>query len=192
MQHPAKPLAGRKEAASAGADAHQYLTFQLGGEMYAVGILCVKEIIEYGSLTSIPMMPDFIRGVINLRGSVVPVIDLAARFGSETSRVGRRTCIVIIELHDGEALQDIGIVVDAVNEVIDIPAADIEPAPAFGVRIRTDFIDGMGKIAGRFVVILDINRVLSVEEMTQLSLLGQENGSEAGGLPRLAQHGQPI
>lgn len=166
-------------AAGGGMDARQYLTFQLAGEMYAVGILHVKEIIEYGTLTGIPMVPNFIRGVINLRGSVVPVIDLAARFGGENSRIGRRSCIVIVELHDGEALQDIGIVVDAVNEVIDIPAADIEPPPAFGVRIRTDFIAGMGKVAGRFVIVLDIKRVLSVEEMAQISQLAQSDGDAA-------------
>ena len=140
----------------------QYLTFTLGGEMFAVGILNVKEIIEYGNLTEIPMMPTFIRGVINLRGSVVPVIDLAARFGGNSSELGRRTCIVIVEVADGELQHDIGIMVDAVSEVLDIPGSEIEPPPTFGAKIRADFIFGMGKFNGKFVIILNINNVLSI------------------------------
>ena len=147
----------------------QYLTFALGSEMFAVGILNVKEIIEYGNLTEIPMMPAFIRGVINLRGSVVPVIDLSARFGGSQTEVGRRTCIVIVEVEDDEAKHDIGIMVDAVSEVLDIPGSEIEPPPAFGAKIRADFIFGMGKVAGKFVIILNINKVLSVEEIAILT-----------------------
>ena len=147
----------------------QYLTFALGGEMFAVGILHVKEIIEYGNLTEIPMMPTFIRGVINLRGAVVPVIDLAARFGGKSTELGRRTCIVIVEVPDGDAHHDIGIMVDAVSEVLEIPGREIEPPPSFGAKIRADFIFGMGKVAGKFVIILEINRVLSVEEIAQLT-----------------------
>jgi purine-binding chemotaxis protein CheW len=147
----------------------QYLTFALGSEMFAVGILNVKEIIEYGNLTEIPMMPAFIRGVINLRGSVVPVIDLSARFGGSQTEVGRRTCIVIAEVEDDEAKHDIGIMVDAVSEVLDIPGSEIEPPPAFGAKIRADFIFGMGKVAGKFVIILNINKVLSVEEIALLT-----------------------
>ncbi len=157
-----------RQFSSAG-DLHQYLTFALGGEMYAVGILNVKEIIEYGNLTEIPMMPAFIRGVINLRGAVVPVIDLAVRFGGAPSTVQRRTCIVIVEMRQEDLRQDIGIMVDAVSEVLEIPASEVEPPPAFGARIRTDFISGMGKINNKFVIILDIERVLSVEEMATLA-----------------------
>ena len=155
----------------------QYLTFALGSEMFAVGILNVKEIIEYGNLTEIPMMPAFIRGVINLRGSVVPVIDLAARFGGSQTEVGRRTCIVIVEVEDDDAKHDIGIMVDAVSEVLDIPCSEIEPPPAFGAKIRADFIFGMGKVAGKFVIILNINKVLSVEEIALLT--GAEGVAEA-------------
>ncbi len=147
----------------------QYLTFLLGGEMFAVGILNVKEIIEYGHLTEIPMMPAFIRGVINLRGSVVPVIDLSARFGGKTTEVSRRTCIVIVEVSDGEMRHDIGIMVDAVSEVLDIPGSEIEPPPSFGAKIRADFIFGMGKVGGKFVIILNIDRVLSVDEIAMLT-----------------------
>ena len=162
----------------------QYLTFTLGGEMFAVGILNVKEIIEYGNLTEIPMMPAFIRGVINLRGSVVPVIDLAARFGGNPSELGRRTCIVIVEVADGELQHDIGIMVDAVSEVLDIPGSEIEPPPSFGAKIRADFIFGMGKVAGKFVIILNINKVLSVEEIAAITSTGKTPGeadSLAGG-----------
>ena len=157
----------------------QYLTFALSGEMFAVGILNVKEIIEYGSLTEIPMMPSFIRGVINLRGSVVPVIDLAARFGGKSAEAGKRTCIVIVEVNDEEARHDIGIMVDAVSEVLDIPGSEIEPPPTFGARIRADFIFGMGKVAGKFVIILNINKVLSIEEIAELTSSGPETSALA-------------
>ncbi|MCC2868630.1 chemotaxis protein CheW [Accumulibacter sp.] len=155
----------------------QYLTFVLGGEMFAVGILNVKEIIEYGQLTEIPMMPAFIRGVINLRGAVVPVIDLAARFGGAQSQAGKRTCIVIVEVSENEFRHDIGIMVDAVSEVIEIPASDIEPPPSFGARIRADFIHGMGKVAGKFVILLNIVKVLSIDE---IAMLAQVAGDHAG------------
>jgi len=150
---------------------HQYLTFLLSNEMFAVGILNIKEIIEYGSLTEVPMMPSFIRGVINLRGSVVPVVDLSARFGRNRTEISRRTCIVIIEVRgEEEAKHDIGVMVDSVSEVLEIPRSEIEPPPAFGAKIRVDFIHGMGKVDGKFVIILDANKVLSVDE---LSMLGQ-------------------
>jgi purine-binding chemotaxis protein CheW len=152
----------------------QYLTFLLRGEMFALGILNIKEIIEYGSLTEVPMMPNFIRGVINLRGSVVPVVDLSGRFGRKRTEVSRRTCIVIIEVQNNdESKQDIGVMVDSVSEVLEIPRSEIEPPPAFGAKIRVDFIRGMGKVAGKFVIILDANKVLSIDE---LSMLGQAAG----------------
>jgi purine-binding chemotaxis protein CheW len=147
----------------------QYLTFLLGSEMFAMNILGIKEIIEYGSLTSVPMMPEFIRGVINLRGAVVPVVDLSARFGRASSAVTRRSCIVIIEADSEGEKQDIGVVVDAVSEVLEIPAAEIEPAPSFGAKIRADFISGMGKVKDKFVIILDADKVLSVNELAMLS-----------------------
>jgi len=147
-------------------DEHQqYLTFTLLNEMYAMGILHVKEIIQYGQLTPVPMVPDFIRGVINLRGAVVPVIDLTTRFGGKSSDVGKRTCIVIVEVIYEDRRQDIGVMVDSVSAVLDIPPEQIEPAPAFGGKIRTDFIQGMGKIDTKFVIILAVNNVLSIEEL---------------------------
>ena len=163
------------------AEARQYLTFSSGGEMFAVGILNVKEIIEYGNLTEIPMMPAFIRGVINLRGAVVPVIDLAARFGNKRTQAGRRSCVIIIEMSDGEVTQDIGVLVDSVSAVLDIPGTEIEPPPAFGARIRTDFIEGMGKVDGRFVILLDVQRVLSVEEMAALASISEGHEPQLAG-----------
>ncbi len=158
------------------AEQQQYLTFVLGGEMFAIGILCVKEIIEYGDLTVVPMMPECIRGVINLRGAVVPVVDLACRFGRRSTDLTRRTCIVIVEVEGEGERQDIGVIVDAVSEVLEIQGSQIEPAPAFGARIRTDFIHGMGKLDGKFVIILNVNKVLSLDD---LALLGQMAGQES-------------
>ena len=169
-------------AVMAGGSPAQYLTFQLGGEMFAVGILNVKEIIEYGHLTEIPMMPAFIRGVINLRGAVVPVIDLAARFGGKTTEVARRTCIVILEGADQDFRSDIGIMVDAVSEVLEIPASEIEPPPSFGAKIRADFIFGMGKVAGKFVIILNINSVLSVEEISRITDMASPTEAETNAI----------
>ncbi|GAB1393106.1 chemotaxis protein CheW [Rhodocyclaceae bacterium] len=168
-------VAKSKATAVASSDTQQFLTFVLGGEMYALGILNVKEIIEYGQLTEIPMMPPSIRGVINLRGAVVPVVDLAARFGGHASTVQRRTCIVIVEVAQEDTKLDIGIMVDAVSEVLEIARSEIEPAPSFGAKIRADFIDGMGKVAGKFVIILNIQRVLSVDEMASLASVSQSN-----------------
>jgi len=162
------PAAQGKPTASAG----QYLTFTLGGELYALGILSSKEIIDYGNLTEVPMMPAFVRGVINLRGSVVPVVDLQARFGKGATPVVKRTGIVIVEAAsnaDEDSPQDLGIIVDAVNEVVEISQEDIEPAPSFGTGIRPDFINGMAKRNGRFVILLNVGKVLSVDEMAALS-----------------------
>jgi purine-binding chemotaxis protein CheW len=150
-------------------DEHQYLTFQLLGEVYGIGILSIKEILEYGELTHVPMMPESIRGVINLRGSVVPVIDLSTRLGKVKGETNKKTCIVILEIQHEEDIMDVGIVVDAVNEVLEIPPNEIEPPPSFGAKIRTDFITGMGKIQNKFVVLLNIEQVLSVEELSFLS-----------------------
>ena len=150
----------------------QYLTFTVGKELFGLGILAVKEIIEYQNLTLVPMMPASIRGVINLRGAVVPVMDLSVRLGKSPADVTKRTCIVIIELVlDGEQ-HTIGALVDAVNQVLDIPTSEIEPAPTFGTKIRHEFIMGLGKVGGKFVVLLDAAHVLSIEEAEALQELG--------------------
>ena len=177
------PTVSKSIAANASAakvkEEKQYLTFMLGGEMFSLNILCIKEIIWYANLTEVPMMPACIRGVINLRGAVVPVIDLAARFGGQQTEVSRRTCIIIIEIGNGEERHDIGIVVDAVSEVLEVSSADIEPAPSFGAKIRADFIDGMGKIGGKFVIILSIQKVLSVDEIAALATVAERSPPEA-------------
>lgn len=146
----------------------QYLIFSLGNEQFAVGTLRVREIIEYGNLTSVPMMPAFIRGVINLRGAVVPVIDLNARFGRARTETSRRTCIVILEVQAEDHTHVLGIIVDAVSAVRQIDAAHIEPTPSFGTRIRADFISGMAKVNNGFVILLELGKALSVDEISTL------------------------
>jgi purine-binding chemotaxis protein CheW len=160
----------------------QYLTFMLAGEMFAIGILAIKEIIEYHSLTEVPMMPASVRGVINLRGAVVPVMDLLARFGRPSSEITKRSCIVIVEVEVKDAerperleRQVIGVIVDAVSEVLDIAPSDIEPPPAFGARIRSEFIQGMGKVKGKFVILLDVNHVLSVDDLSNAAAASAAN-----------------
>lgn len=164
---------GVAPATQAAAEKTQYLTFMLGGEVFAIGILVIKEIIEYNGLTVVPMMPECIRGVINLRGAVVPIMDLSSRFGKAPSEVTKRTCIVIVEIEMAGERQDMGVIVDAVNAVLEISAAEIEPAPAFGAKIRTDFIEGMGKVNGKFVILLSVNDVLSTDEMGALAEVGK-------------------
>jgi len=144
----------------------QYLTFMLAQEQFAIGILGIKEIIEHQGVTEVPMMPPCVRGVINLRGAVVPVVDLLARFGRASSAVTKRTCVVIVEAGCGSSERQVmGLLVDAVNEVLDIAPADIEPPPVFGARLRSDFIQGVGKVRGKFVLLLDVDRVLSIDEI---------------------------
>ena len=152
-------------------DQTQYLTFHLAGEEYAVGILKVKEIIEYGTLTRVPQTPAAVRGVINLRGNVVPVVDLAIKFGMPRSPLTNRTCIVIVEVDlDGEQ-SVIGIIADSVSQVVDLPSGDVLAPPAFGTRIRVDFLTGMGKSGNKFVLILDIEKVLSGEDLKSTAAL---------------------
>ena len=153
-------------AAAVSLEPTQYLTFMLAQEQFAIGILGIKEIIEYQGVTEVPMMPPCVRGVINLRGAVVPVVDLLARFGRPSSPVSKRTCVVIVEAACGtDERQVMGLLVDAVNEVLDISAGDIEPPPAFGARVRSDFIQGVGKVRGKFVLLLDVDRALSIDEI---------------------------
>jgi purine-binding chemotaxis protein CheW len=154
----------------------QYLTFAVTGEVFGVAIVSIKEIIEYRATTEVPMMPEFMRGIINLRGRVVPVIDLAVRFGRPRNEVTRRTCIVIVEARQGDEQHDLGVMVDAVNAVADIADADIEPPPSFGAKLRSDFITGMGKIDEKFVILLDVSKVLSIEELSTLGDIAQERG----------------
>jgi len=146
----------------------QYLTFLLGEEVFALDIRSVREIIQFCAMTTVPLMPAFVRGVINLRGAVVPVIDLQARFGRPAATVGKKTCIVIFDCQrEGERVE-LGLMVDAVSEVLDIPAEAIEPPPNFGASVRRDFIRGMGKVDTHFVIILEPDRAFDVTEMAAL------------------------
>jgi purine-binding chemotaxis protein CheW len=151
------------------AEPQQYLTFSVDDATLAMPIPRISEIIGFRELTPVPMMPPFIRGVLNLRGSVVPVVDLKARFGRGRASVSRKSCVVIVELHapSGDATQEIGVLVDQVNAVVEIGPGDIEPPPAFGSGLRPDFIRGMGKLNDRFIAILELDNLLCVEEMAE-------------------------
>lgn len=155
----------------------QYLTFTLGNELFAVPIAPIREIIEFPGLTEIPMTPAFLRGVINLRGAVVPVIDLSLRFGRAATQVGRRTCVVIVEVPHEEGLQPVGVIVDTVSAVLDVEDASIDQRPGFGTGLRTDFVAGMLNLGGKFVVVLDMNNVLSSDELEQLVSSSNDIGS---------------
>ncbi len=148
---------------------HQYLSFRLGQETFGLGILAVREIIEYGGVTDVPMMPPCVRGVINLRGAVVPVLDLAARFGRAGGAIGRSSCIVIVENGAAPEQQVLGLLVDAVNAVLDIDAGQIEPPPSFGAGLRNDFVTGIGKVNGKFVILVNLESVLNVPEIAAIA-----------------------
>jgi purine-binding chemotaxis protein CheW len=169
-----KPHTNTAVARSEVGEAGQYLTFVLGAETFAIGIMAIKEIIEYASLTEVPMMPTYVRGVINLRGAVVPVLDLPVRFGKAASAVTKRTCIVITEIVLGSERHTLGLVVDAVNAVLDIPSSEIEPPPAFGASIRTEFIRGMVKVNSKFVILLDVEHALAADEVQALTEIRQD------------------
>lgn len=143
----------------------QYLSFFIAGEEYAAPILRVREILQYETVTRIPTTPPWIRGVMNLRGSVVPVIDLALKFGLPETAVTKWTCAVIVETQIDDQSTVMGVMADAVSEVIDLRPADIAPPPAFGTRVRVDYLTGMGKADKKFVLLLDLDRVLSEAEL---------------------------
>jgi purine-binding chemotaxis protein CheW len=146
----------------------QHLTFWLGEEVFGMDIRTVREIIQCGPMAAVPLMPAFVRGVINLRGAVVPVVDLHARFGRPPATLCSRSCIVIFEaVRSGERVE-LGLLVDAVSEVIKIMPGNIEPPPDFGSAVRRDFIRGIGKVGERFVILLEPDRALDVQEMAEL------------------------
>jgi purine-binding chemotaxis protein CheW len=146
-------------------DRTQFLTFSLSGGEYAIAVLRVREIIEHEEVTRVPSTPAFLRGVINLRGSVVPVVDLARKFRMPESPVTKRTCIIIVEVESENGRIVLGVLADAVNQVVEFRPEEIEPPPSFGTPIRVDFLRGLGKLNGEFVLILDTNRVLSAGEL---------------------------
>ncbi len=149
--------------------AGKYLTFHLGEEGYGLEILKVQEIIGMQEITKIPKAPDYVKGVINLRGKVIPVVDLRLKFGMPEQEISRKTCIIVTQVQRGQSSLIIGIVVDEVSEVMEISGDQIEPAPAFGTQLDTNFILGMAKTENAVKILLDINKVLSAEEVAALS-----------------------
>jgi purine-binding chemotaxis protein CheW len=158
----------------------QYLTFFAAGEEYGIGILRVREIIPVPVLTKVPGTPDWIRGVVNLRGSVVPVIDLACKFGVGKSEITARSCVVISELKVGEELVQVGVMADAVHQVIDPGSGEVQPPPSFGPRVRVDQIQGMVLIDSKFVLLLDVDRVLTWSEMDSVAAVAVSDSVAVG------------
>jgi purine-binding chemotaxis protein CheW len=151
--------------ASSIADTRQYLTFRIGEEDFALDVSNVREILEFTTITKVPRTPEYMRGVINLRGSVVPVLDMRLKFGLEEARKTIDTCIIVLEVDIDDEKTVIGALVDSVQEVFELDPQHIEPAPKIGTRLRTDFIKGMGKKDDRFIIILNIDKVFSSEEL---------------------------
>lgn len=149
----------------------KYLTFALGNEGYGISILQIKEIIGMMPITPVPQTPDFVKGVINLRGKVIPVVDLRLRFGMGTIDYTERTCIIVVEIEGESGTVMMGIVVDSVSEVLNIKGEDIEETPTFGTKLDTEYILGMAKMEGGIKILLDIDRVLSANEVATLDQL---------------------
>ena len=147
----------------------KYLTFTLADEEYGIGILKVKEIIGIMAITTVPQTPEYMKGVINLRGKVIPVVDLRLKFGMASMDYTERTCIIVVEIDGDNRKIQMGIVVDSVSEVLNIKGGDIEDAPNFGSRLNTDYILGMAKTGGKVKILLDIDKVLSGSELTAVS-----------------------
>jgi purine-binding chemotaxis protein CheW len=152
----------------------QYLTFWLGQEVFGMDIRAVREIIQCRPMTALPLMPTFVRGVINLRGAVVPVVDLNARFGRPAASLCKKSCIVIFDTQRGSERTELGLLVDAVSEVIRIAPDQIDEPPDFGTAVRREFIRGIGKVGERFVIVLEPDRALDVHEMAELCEQAQE------------------
>jgi len=159
---------------------NKYLTFALAHEEYGLEILKVREIIGYMDITAVPQTPSYVKGVINLRGQVIPVVDLRSKFGMETAEVTEQTCIIVVEITQAGRKFNTGIIVDRVQEVLDIAGKDIEEAPQFGASVDTDFILGMGKIGESVKILLDIDRVLAggdIGAISALTVAGEPPGS---------------
>jgi purine-binding chemotaxis protein CheW len=146
----------------------KYLTFNMNDEEYGIGILKIKEIIGMMPITTVPQTPEFVKGVINLRGKVIPVIDLRLRFGIDAIDYTERTCIIVVEIEGTGGTIQIGIVVDSVSEVLNIKGEDVEETPTFGTKLNTDYILGMAKMEGGVKILLDIDRVLSSDDLSSL------------------------
>jgi purine-binding chemotaxis protein CheW len=161
----------------AAAEPGQYLGLFIGGEEYALGILRVKEILQFDGITHVPGTPPSIRGVINVRGNVVPVVDLAVKFGLPPTAITSRTCVVIVEVALDGSPTVMGVMADSVSQVMDLLGDDIQPAPTFGTRVHVDYLLGMGRADRRFSLILDIDRVLSASELVIASSLEEPEGA---------------
>ena len=161
-----KEIEKQKEEYIENVEEHQYLTFLLSDEVFALEVLKVKEIIGLGMITPIPTMPHYMEGVINIRGNVLPVISLAKRFDLEPSKVTHRTCIIIVSALIEDDRIDVGIIVDMVNQVYDILPSHIESTPMFGTTLRKDFIQKVGKVNGKFISILDIEGITNIQEIS--------------------------
>lgn len=146
----------------------QYLTFLLSGEECAISILKVREIIEYDTVTTVPKMPAWVRGVINLRGAVVPVVNLAGKFGMQERPVSKTTCIVIVEAQFEGQESIVGLITDAVSQVLELSPEDIQPVPDFGTRVKMDYLLGMAQLGRKFALLLDVDKVLTTEELHDL------------------------
>lgn len=169
----------REAPATEAIERRQYLTFFSGGEEYALGILRVKEIIEHDVLTRIPGAPPAVRGVINLRGTVVPVVDLALRLGLTETQITKFSCVVIVEIvHDGAA-NTLGLLADSVNQVVELTAEDIEPPPTFGTRIDAANLTGMARSGRKFILLLDVDKVFGDLAVGTLAAAGAQAEAEA-------------
>ena len=151
-----------------------YLTFTLGEEVFAVDVQKVREVLDFSSITKVPRTPDFMRGVINLRGSVVPVIDMRLKFGMEGTEESVDTCVIVMEVSLDDETTIIGALADSVKEVFDLDPEQIEPPPRIGTSLNTEFIHGMGKHNEQFIIILDIDRVFSADELTLVGVAGMQ------------------
>lgn len=168
----------REETSVVDETSAQYLTFGIGEKIFAVGILKVNEIIEVSHVTALPMMPEFVRGVINLRGEAVPVVDLAARIAERGTKINKRSCIVLVDVQDDDDEEGhaVGMLVDGVREIVEISESALQPAPDVGDDFSSEFVVGMGRVDEGFVVLLDVNHMLSTEQVKQL-----------GGLRKMAE-----
>jgi len=161
----------KNTAGTALAKAGKYLTFKLAVEEYGLEILKVQEIMKMVEVTKIPRTPDYVRGVINLRGKVIPVVDLRLKFGMEALDTTVKTCVIVVQVKRNDSTVTMGIIVDEVSEVLDVTSEQIEPSPEFGSTVNTDFILGMGKVGKRVITLLDVDKVLSSGELTVVGKL---------------------
>jgi purine-binding chemotaxis protein CheW len=193
VDHGGKTDVERRKQMTAALEQKQYLTFLLANEECAIDILKVREIVEYDTVTTVPKAPNWARGVINLRGTVVPVADLAAKFGMEQKPVSKTTCIVIVETRFKDQDVTMGVIADAVSQVLELSAEDIRPVPDFGTQVKMDYLLGMAKVGRKFALLLDVDKVLTTEELHDLSEVSAyaENAAAGESVEQNSQHRSP-